>query len=145
MECGSCTECCRQLNIPETNSKEGDLCQYCEENVGCKIYSERPKACQVFECCWKQMEYAHIDLRPNNCGVLFEKYSDRVIVGSADNELSELVLGQIGFFQREGISVLIVNTKKKERYFYLADGHTIESVEEDIKWRHRVIQKTLQT
>jgi Fe-S-cluster containining protein len=145
MECGTCTLCCKHLYIPETDSKEGDLCQHCEENVGCKIYSERPEACQIFECCWRQMKYTHIDLRPDNGGVLFEKWSDRVIVGSTEDELSELIIGQIGYFQKEGISVLIVNQNEKIRNFYLAEGHTIQSVEEDIKWRQQAIQKTSQT
>jgi hypothetical protein len=144
MECGTCTLCCKHLYIPETDSKEGDLCQHCEENVGCKIYSSRPESCQTFECCWKQMKYTHIDLRPDNGGVLFEKWSDRVIVGSTEDELSELILGQIGYFQKEGISVLIVNQNEKIRNFYLAEGHTIQSVEEDIKWRRQAIQKTSQ-
>ena len=142
MECGNCTICCRDLHIIDTNSKEGEYCKHCEINVGCKIYNERPEACQIFECCWKQMQYAHIDLRPDNCGVLFEKWSDRVIVGSTEDELSELILGQIGYFQKEGISVLIVNQNEKTRMFYLADGHTIKSVEEDIKCRAQAIQMT---
>jgi predicted HAD superfamily phosphohydrolase YqeG len=91
------------------------------------------------------MKYAHIDLRPDNGGVLFEKWSDRVIVGSTEDELSELILGQIRFFQKEGISVVIVNQNEKTRIFYLADGHTIQTVTEDIKWRHQAIQKISQT
>jgi len=144
MNCGNCTECCRQLNIPETDSKEGDLCQHCEEGVGCKIYSERPESCRIFECCWKQMKIAGKELRPNICGVLFEKWSDRLIIGSTVDELSDLIKGQIGYFQREGITVLIANMIKKTRNFYLAEGHTLQSIEEDIKWRHQAIQKTLQ-
>jgi len=141
MECGGCTLCCQMLEIKDVDSKEGYLCQHCDEGVGCKIYSERPEACKIFECCWKQMKHAHIDLRPDNCKVLFQKWSDRLIIGLTYDEISELVIGQINYFQKEGISVLIANQIKKERYFYLAEGHTVESVEEDIKWRHRVIQK----
>ena len=139
MECGNCTMCCKHLYIPETDSKEGDLCKYCKESVGCLIYDHRPEACSTFECCWKQMEYAHIDLRPDNCGVLFEKWTDNVIVGSTEDELSELILGQIGFFQREGISVLIVNQVMKESIFYLADGHDVPFVKEELidKWQAR--------
>jgi hypothetical protein len=83
------------------------------------------------------------ELRPDICGVLFEKYSDKVIVGSTtESELSDLMLGQITYFQKEGISVLIVNQNEKTRTFYLADGHTRQSVKEDIKWRHLHTQKT---
>lgn len=144
MECSGCTICCKDLNIPETDSKEGNLCQHCEEGVGCNIYSERPEACKIFECCWKQMKITTEELRPDKCGVLFEKWSDRVIVGSTETNISKLIINQIGYFQKEGISVLIVNQNEKTRTFYLADGHTIQSVKEDIKWRHQAIQKTLQ-
>ena len=147
MECGNCTQCCRHLYIPETDSKEGDLCKYCEENIGCTIYENRPESCRIFECCWKQMQYAHIDLRPDNCGILFEKWSDYVIVGSVEtmpNVLSNLIRNQIGYFQREGISVLVVNQKEKTRAFYLADGHDIPFVEGELKdrWQHRDTQLT---
>lgn len=142
MNCGNCTECCRHLNIPETDSPEGELCKHCDEGVGCKIYDERPEPCQIFECCWRQMEYAHIDLRPDNCGVLFEKWTDKVIVGSTNDKLSDLILRQLEFFQREGISTVIIRPKEKSRTFYLAEGNTIQSVEEEIKWRHQNIQKT---
>lgn len=147
MDCGNCTVCCKDLYIPETDSKEGELCKYCKENVGCLIYDKRPEECRTFECCWKQMKYAHIDLRPDNCGVCFEKYSDKVIIGSSEDELSKLILGQIGYFNREGISVLIVDFKKKERYYFLADGHTVPFVEGEIKtrWQRQHIQKTSQT
>ena len=139
MECENCTVCCKHLYIPETDSKEGELCKYCKEDVGCLIYEHRPEACSTFECCWKQMKYAHIDLRPNNCGVLFEKWSDNVIVGSTEDELSELILGQIGYFQRECISVLMVNQEEKIKVYYLAEGHTVSFVDGEIRkrWEHR--------
>ena len=97
MECENCTICCKHLYIPETDSIEGELCKYCKEDVGCLIYEHRPEACSTFECCWKQMEYTHIDLRPDNCGVLFEKWTDNVIVGSTEYELSDLILNQIEY------------------------------------------------
>lgn len=143
MECGECTLCCLHLNIPDTNSKEGELCKYCNENVGCKIYDNRPECCKVFECCWKQTDGAHIDLRPDNCGVLFEKWTDNVIVGSLENLPSDLVLRQNSYFQAEGISVVLVNQNEKSRTFYLANKHTIKYVEGNIKnrWQSQTIQK----
>ena len=142
--CGNCTVCCKHLYIPETDSEEGDLCKYCKEDIGCLIYKCRPESCSTFNCAWKQMENVHIDLRPDNCGVLFEKWSDYVMVGSTEYELSKLMLGQIAYFQREGISVLIVNQEEKTRQFYLAEGHSIPFVEGELKdrWQRRVTQQT---
>jgi hypothetical protein len=143
MECGNCTMCCKHLLIEETDSKEWELCKYCQEDVGCLIYEKRPEECSNFDCCWKQMQVAHIDLRPDNCGVLFEKWSDYVIVGSTEYEITKLILGQIQFFNREGISVLVVDSNNN-RNLYLADGHTPEFVHKELenRWQHRLTHMT---
>jgi hypothetical protein len=143
MECDGCTICCLDLNIPDTNSKEGDLCKHCNENVGCKIYDTRPECCKAFECCWKQTDGAHIDLRPDKCGVLFEKWTDNVIVGSLEKPVSDLILRQISYFQSEGISVVLINQNEKSRTFYLADNHTIKYIEGEIinRWQSQLIPK----
>ena len=72
-KCGECTLCCKLLHIPETNSKPNEYCKYCEINKGCRVYDERPDGCREFQCAWLQMVNVHIDLRPDKCGVLFEK------------------------------------------------------------------------
>lgn len=132
MDCGTCTICCKLLNIEETDSKSNIYCKHCNVEVGCKIYNERPECCKIFECCWKQMNIVAEDLRPDNCGVLFEKWSDKVIVGSTNDELSKLVLGQINYFNNEGISILMIDYSKKSRTFYLAPGHNKNFVREQI-------------
>lgn len=78
------------------------------------------------------MEKAGKELRPDKCNVVFEKWSDKVIVGATDVNLSKLVLRQIGFFKREGISVLIIDHKKKTRTYFLAPGHTKQFVKKEI-------------
>lgn len=132
MECGNCTACCKLLNIQETDSKPGDYCKYCNPGVGCRIYNERPECCKIFECSWKQMKNAGEELRPDKCGVLFEKWSDTVMVGTTEGKLSDLILCQIDFFKREGISVLVIDHSKKIRTFFLAPGHTKEFVKIEI-------------
>lgn len=132
MKCGNCTMCCKFPKIVETKSKAGEYCKYCEPKVGCKIYSERPESCKIFECAWKQMEHAGEELRPDRCNVLFEKWSDYLIVGATDTELSKLVLAQIDFFRGEGISVLIIDHSKKSKTVFLAPGHTRQFVKEQI-------------
>gem|GEM_PF-4134891 len=78
------------------------------------------------------MKNAGEDLRPDKCGVLFEKWSDNVIVGATDEMLSNLVLGQIDYFRSENISVLIMDHNKKSITYFLADGHTKEYVRKEI-------------
>lgn len=133
MECGSCTLCCKLLNIKETDSKPGEYCKHCNPDIGCKIYEERPESCQIFECAWKQMRYAGKDLRPDKCFIMFEKWSDNVMVGTTtEDSISDLVLRQIEYFKNEGISTLMINHIKKTRTFFLANDHTKEFVKEEI-------------
>ena len=132
MECGSCTMCCLLLNIEETESKPAEYCKYCEQEVGCKIYDTRPESCKIFECAWKQMQHAHIDLRPDKCGVLFEKWSDNVIVGATIEKEISGVLNQINYFRGEGISVLMINHIEKLKSYFLAPKHSKAFVKKEI-------------
>jgi uncharacterized protein len=56
-ECGSCSECCRLLEIsadraPEIGNKPaGEWCSHCAE-PGCGIYDRRPQLCRDFRCQW---------------------------------------------------------------------------------------------
>jgi hypothetical protein len=126
--------CCLLLQIKETDSKPCVYCKHCEPNVGCKIYDSRPDECRIFECSWKQMENAHIDLRPDNCHVVFEKWSDNVIVGSMNTpDISDLIMAQIDYFRSEGISVLMVNYFERYRTYFLAENHTKEFIRKEIE------------
>ena len=75
MECGGCTLCCKLLNIDWMNSPAGEYCKECEKGVGCKIFDHVPKKCLEFKCAYNQMEKVSIDLRPDNCDVIFERIS----------------------------------------------------------------------
>jgi len=78
------------------------------------------------------MEYAGIEMRPDKCGVLFEKFTDHLIVGVSQGIMSDLVNGQIEFFNREKISVVIISHFNKSKKNYLAEGHTKTFVENEI-------------
>jgi len=132
MECGECTLCCKLLNIKEVDSKPGEYCKHCDWGVGCKIYDQRPESCKIFECCWKQMEVAAEELRPDKCNMLFEKWSDKVIVGVTNKKISDLVMNQINSFRKEGISSLILDHSEKTKTFYLVPGHTKDFVKQEI-------------
>lgn len=132
MECGNCQACCILLDIEETDSSHNSLCKYqCDE--GCSIYGKHPKECQLFNCCWKQMEKVGIALRPDICGVMFEKWTDNVIFGVTSKSLTDLVIGQIEAFNNENISVILFDHRDKTKTRFLAREHTREFVEKEIK------------
>ena len=50
--CGSCTACCKALEVVELTKPLGKWCQHCSIGKGCKIYAERPQSCRDFRCEW---------------------------------------------------------------------------------------------
>jgi len=130
MECGECTLCCDLLPIKELNKPANILCEYCELKKGCKIQETKPLECRNFDCAYYQMEKVHIDLRPDNCKVIFEKVSDRVFFGTQDPrfEVTDIAKNQIAAFGNQGISVILVSSKEKKPAIILAPGHTVQQV-----------------
>jgi hypothetical protein len=117
-ECGECTMCCKELELHTIASSIGELCRYCTVGVGCQIYEERPGECKQYQCMWTQMENVSEDLRPDRCGVIFDRAGDDVITGrlSEGREISELLKGQIETFMSEGFSVVLFSGAKKLSY-----------------------------
>lgn len=51
--CGSCSLCCKILDIPELDKPSGRWCSHCKPGKGgCEIYSDRPLVCRAFGCQW---------------------------------------------------------------------------------------------
>jgi hypothetical protein len=72
------------------------------------------------------MERANEQLRPDNCGVIFEKVEDTFFLGTlaADYKLTPLLDRQIAMFLQEGYSVVLNARPRKQ--VWLAQGHTQE-------------------
>lgn len=50
-ECGSCSLCCKVMEVPEVKPRH-DWCQHADPGHGCKIYRTRPEPCRAFHCEW---------------------------------------------------------------------------------------------
>ena len=51
--CGSCSLCCRVLDIAELNKPAHTWCRHCRPGKGgCSIYADRPPVCRRFACVW---------------------------------------------------------------------------------------------
>jgi hypothetical protein len=127
-ECEGCTLCCKLLDISWMDSPAGDLCKYCDEGKGCKIYDTVPEKCLEFNCAYIQMEKVHPSLRPDKCGVIFERIKD-VFVGTLDpeNPLQDVVKGQIDSFSREGFSIILFKRNAKP-VIMAGNNHTADEV-----------------
>ena len=68
--CGSCTLCCRVLEIQALDKPAGLLCRH-NTGSGCGIYPERPEACARWHCLWRRIDTLPDVLRPDRSGVMF--------------------------------------------------------------------------
>jgi uncharacterized protein len=73
--CGDCNLCCLLTAVPELAKPVRSWCHNCSED-GCKIYQNRPQSCKNYFCLWYVNEWMGESLRPDKCGVIFEKLVD---------------------------------------------------------------------
>ena len=107
MECETCTLCCTLCEVKDIDKPAGVRCKYITEH--CSIYKERPQGCRDFNCAYIQMNKVNIAMRPDNCGVVFEKMSDTEVLGMLDPDKSEHphAQRQIELFKQSGYNVII--------------------------------------
>jgi len=130
--CGTCTFCCQAPIIPELKKPLGVMCQHCD-GQRCKIYDHRPASCQNFWCVWAQKEGLDPNLRPDRCGVMFEKLRGANIylaIVSPDTpdawQQNNLVLDGIHGLLRNGAIVIIVIGPNTKKHLLLPEGKTIK-------------------
>lgn len=72
---------------------------------------------------WSQMPHVGSELRPDKCGVMFDRAGNDVIVGRLEQgkKLNDLTYKQVQVFNQDGFSVLLF--RGRDRKFFLADGH----------------------
>jgi hypothetical protein len=79
--CGSCTLCCKLLEIPALEKPEGRWCAHCKVGSGCTIYNERPAPCRDFACLWLESQDEKnplpAELRPDRCKMVLTFTPDR--------------------------------------------------------------------
>ena len=97
------------------------------------------------------MEKVNIALRPDKCGVMFEKITDNIFFGTLYPalELSDIIKGQINAFNKQGFTVIILSPKWKKPKIYLSENHDETQITEEIKkyfnkkqqWQYQVTQQ----
>lgn len=53
--CGSCSLCCKLLEIEALDKPAGKWCKHCAPPKGCAIHADRPDECRQFTCGWLAM------------------------------------------------------------------------------------------
>ena len=107
MNCGRCSLCCTLCSVVDINKPHDVACEHCADV--CSIYEKRPQGCRDFKCAYVQMKVVNIAMRPDNCGVVFEKMSDTKVLGMIDPERDKYphVKGQIEAFKKAGYEVIM--------------------------------------
>ena len=113
MNCDGCTFCCYVLPVSWLNKKAGVLCPNCTENKGCNIWKDRPQGCKDFQCAYTQMKKAHINMRPDNCFVMWERFNN-IMHGTMHPEHNDaythkIIREQMSHFLNEGLSVVFAS------------------------------------
>lgn len=132
MECGECTACCTLSVVEELDKKAGVTCEHCVLTKGCSIYAKRPKVCKEFECAYLQGGRS-INTRPDKCGIMFFKKSDRIIVGMLVPGVEVTFQGkkQIASFNMQGFSVAIRRIDSADVLLSLAPDHKEKDIQEE--------------
>ena len=127
MECGECSACCTLSVVEELNKKAWEKCTHCINN-GCAIYGNHPKVCKDFECAYLQGG-SNIELRPDKCGIMFFKKTNRIFCGALvpDVPVSDIARGQIEAFKKQGYSVVLLKQGAKPRV-ELSKGHNDKEI-----------------
>ena len=68
--CGSCTLCCRMLEIGELAKPAGEWCSHCDIGKGCRIYATRPEPCRGFHCGWLTLPMMDDKWFPAKCRMM---------------------------------------------------------------------------
>jgi hypothetical protein len=126
--CDGCTACCTLLPVTEINKPRNVTCEHCA--VGCSIYKDRPQSCRDFECAYLQGNNIPESLRPDKCGIMFIKKTDRIFVGFLvpGVKITEEAKGQIDSFQKQGFSVILFSTKEEKPLLKLSKKHRTSEI-----------------
>lgn len=128
MECGSCTACCTMFPIASIGKPANARCPHCDS--GCLIYEDKPLTCTEYECAYLQVTGIPESLRPDRCGVIFTKRTDRIFSGVlvSGGTVTDEAKQQIQAFIRQGFSVILLSVKKPKPHVILASGHAADTI-----------------
>lgn len=132
MECDGCTICCDLLPVPVLNKASYIRCVHCKLSK-CMIHDHKPDYCTSYDCMYSQSEKLPVSLRPDKCGIVFEKVNDKLILSIQHPDMQPTVMAtnQANEFVKQGFSVAI---KKKDNrmQIFLAKGHKAKEIEDII-------------
>jgi len=68
--CGTCSLCCKVLQIEPLAKPAGQWCAHVRKGMGCGVYQDRPTPCRVFTCGWLARDDLDESWKPERCRFL---------------------------------------------------------------------------
>ncbi|QOZ26500.1 MULTISPECIES: YkgJ family cysteine cluster protein [Bradyrhizobium] len=68
-QCGTCTLCCKVLEVTDLGKPVNTACKHIMSGGGCEIYAQRPRQCRTFSCAWLQGHFDD-DWFPEKSGIV---------------------------------------------------------------------------
>lgn len=125
--------CCTMLQIDAIDKPANVQCRHCDN--GCAIHAMKPQTCADYECAYYQGKDVPLSLRPDNCGIIFTKKSDRIFSGVLVSgvPVADVAKAQIQAFNEQGYSVVLINAEKMSLKPMLSAGHDPQEIEQEFK------------
>jgi len=118
--CGGCTICCYLFPVKWLDKGPNQECEHCD--AGCLVQDTKPAECRDFDCAWLQSK-APVEMRPDKCGIVFEKLSDQLFYGSVWKKITPQGRDQVHGFLDQGFSVVLVRNIGGTHRVFIAPGH----------------------
>lgn len=137
-DCVGCGMCCYIPEIPELDKECYSECSKCSDDRLCLSYDQRPEACKSYKCYWAVNDLSD-NLRPDKCGVMFEKvenfpiYAAFLLPHRPEAWEEPNVLGIIELLISQGNSVVIGNGPNKQILVLTPIGIEVSDVLNNIK------------
>jgi len=121
------------LPIDAIDKPADTACQHCDQ--GCSIWDSKPQTCTEFECAYYQAEDIPEALRPDKCGIIFIRRSERIFSGVlvTDVPVTDAAKGQIRSFNEQGFSVVLVSAKDMSLKPIFSKNHDPKEIETEYK------------
>jgi hypothetical protein len=84
-DCGTCTLCCKTMDVGALYKAAGKWCQFCTTGKGCGQYMLRPKQCRDFQCLWMMNQNFGPEWKPDRAKfVLTTEFQDKCLTIMVD-------------------------------------------------------------
>jgi len=82
--CGTCSLCCKVLDIDELEKPAGAWCRHAKPGKGCGIHGQHPEGCQAFACMWMRHPEMPEDWRPDRAGFVVREMPAKLLLIDVD-------------------------------------------------------------